>query len=147
MATTNILYPDNKNRDSRVTQLTGDITSLQSQIKRSLEDSEKHDEKTLKDLDEIAKKQGFKTRDEYLKNAEKNLSEDDKKVYDDMKKQFEKDSRMDIVIASGLGVVAMGVAFTKNAAAISTIFKGSLLRITLQAIGLGLYRTITGQPA
>ncbi|PFH49019.1 hypothetical protein AMATHDRAFT_41834 [Amanita thiersii Skay4041] len=158
------LYPDNKNRANRTDQLKDDIIALQSQIEQNLSDVEGHDKASLKFIEGIARKEGFKTVEEYLADAENNLTEEDKKTYEEMRKHFEKkDDRLDLAIKSDLGLIKKGVRVGIKgrdpflmikyhslltriiATSLSALLKGSLLRVTLQAIGVGLLRVISGQ--
>ncbi|PFH45685.1 hypothetical protein AMATHDRAFT_8815 [Amanita thiersii Skay4041] len=139
-----MLYPDNKNRANRVTQLSGDITHLQTEIEQNIKDAEAHDKQALEVLDKFAKKKGYNTLDEFLKNAEKQLTDDDRKRYQEMKTHFEKkDARLDLALKSSLGLVGTGVSTSMSG--LSTLLKGSLLRVSLQAIGVGIVQVLTGQ--
>ncbi|KAF8650922.1 hypothetical protein AX16_005020 [Volvariella volvacea WC 439] len=133
------LYPDNRNRADRVNQLAADIAQIQTQVKEAVEDAHKQDEYAVQLLDVFAKQRGFKTLDELVKDAEAQLSPEDKQKYNDMKKELQnKDDRIDLAIKSTLGYIGTGLA-------ISALFQRSLLRVSLHAIGLGLVKIFTGQ--
>ncbi|KAF8650921.1 hypothetical protein AX16_005020 [Volvariella volvacea WC 439] len=140
------LYPDNRNRADRVNQLAADIAQIQTQVKEAVEDAHKQDEYAVQLLDVFAKQRGFKTLDELVKDAEAQLSPEDKQKYNDMKKELQnKDDRIDLAIKSTLGYIGTGLKVGLTGLAISALFQRSLLRVSLHAIGLGLVKIFTGQ--
>ncbi|PFH46940.1 hypothetical protein AMATHDRAFT_43254 [Amanita thiersii Skay4041] len=141
-----VLYPDNKHRADRVNQLANEITYIQEQVKQAIQDEAAHDKKSLAMLESTAKKQGFKTFDEYIADVEKQLSPDDRKRYQDMKTDFlSKDKRIDIALKTGIGFLGIGIKTGLTGMAIVTLFRGSLLRVSLQAIGVALLKFLIGQ--
>ncbi|PFH46939.1 hypothetical protein AMATHDRAFT_7230 [Amanita thiersii Skay4041] len=97
-------------------------------------------------LESIAKKQGFKTFDEYIADVEKQLSPEERKRYQDMKLNLlSKDGRIDIALKTGIGFVGVGVKTGLIATSITALLQGSLLRVSLQAIGVGLLKVLVGQ--
>src|ERR1700759_4126832 len=96
---------DNANRAKRVSQLATDIAQLQAVVKERIDDAQMIDAEGLEVLDEISKKQGYKTLDEYLAAAEEQLTVKDREMYLSMQKEFEKTSAdLDVAMKSALGM-------------------------------------------
>ncbi|PFH46938.1 hypothetical protein AMATHDRAFT_68695 [Amanita thiersii Skay4041] len=140
-----VVYPPNKRAD-RVNQLAEEIVYIQEEVKEAIQDEAAHDKKSLTMLESIAKKQGFKTFDDYLADVEKKLSPDDKKLYQNIKANFlSKDERINISLGIGVGLVGNGIKTGLTGTSIATLLQGCLLRVALQAIGVGLLKVLGGQ--
>ncbi|PFH46937.1 hypothetical protein AMATHDRAFT_7228 [Amanita thiersii Skay4041] len=138
-----ILYPDNNNRADRVNQLVNDIVYIQEEVRQAIEAEAEHDKQSLAMLESMAKKQNFETLDEYIADVEKQLSPEDRKQYQDMKaKLTSKDGRIDLALKTGSIEYPL---LTRIAMAVATLFQGSLLKVSLQAIGVGLLKVLVGQ--
>ncbi|PAV22942.1 hypothetical protein PNOK_0000900 [Pyrrhoderma noxium] len=139
------LYPDNKNRASRVNQLCSDTAHLQTQIKEAIEDAKTQDKRAVEILDKIAKQRGYRTLNEYLEDARKKLSPEDRKKYEDLKRELEaKDEGLDIAMKLATGVAGIGFLCKAGPILIKVIFNRNLVNIALRAVGVALLRIITG---
>ena len=100
---------DNTNRAKRVDQLASDIAQLQTQVKEAVEDARTQDSRAIVILDKIAKQRGYKTLDEYIADAEKQLSEEDRKKYQEMRETLaDKDEAIDISMKVATGLAGIG---------------------------------------
>ncbi|KIM35077.1 hypothetical protein M413DRAFT_432905 [Hebeloma cylindrosporum] len=105
-----IAYPDNVPRANRVRQLAQDIAQIQSQIKADVEDARANDAAAIDILNTIATNAGYKTLDEYVKDAADQLSEEDRAAFDKMKTDLEDlDEDMNISHKVFRGLIAVGL--------------------------------------
>jgi predicted P-loop ATPase len=79
-------------------------------LKEDVEDANKQDKMTLETLNEIARKAGYKTLDEYIADAEKQLTPDERKEMEKMKTDMEGlDEDMAISHKVFRGLIAVGL--------------------------------------
>jgi hypothetical protein len=104
------LYPDNVPRANRVRQLAQDISQIQSQLKADVEDARASDKAAIEMLNTISRNAGYKTLDEYIDAAAKQLSDEDKAAFDKMKTDLEHlDEDMNISHKVFRGLIAVGL--------------------------------------
>ena len=102
--------PDNVPRANRVRQLAQDISHIQSQLKADVEDARASDKAAIEMLNTIAHNAGYKTLDEYIDAAAKQLSAEDREAFDKMKTDLEKlDEDMNISHKVFRGLIAVGL--------------------------------------
>ncbi|KAF8624738.1 hypothetical protein AX17_007069 [Amanita inopinata Kibby_2008] len=136
---------DNQNRANRVNQLASDIAQLQTQVKETVADAKTQDERAVKILEKIAQERGYKTLDDYIAEVEKQLSPEDQQKYQDMKKELDnKDEVIDLSTTVATGIAGIGFASGLAAIAVSALFICNLITVSLQAIGIGLVKVISG---
>ena len=101
---------DNANRAERVKQLAYDISRLQAQIKEDEEDAHNQDVRAHDVLNEISKRAGYSSLDDYVSEAFKLLSEEDRNNYEKIKGKLQgKDDHVDLALKVASGAMAVGV--------------------------------------
>lgn len=114
----------NANRANRVVQLAADIGRFQLQVKETTQDILKDDKDTLAMLDRIAKESGHSTLEEYIDAAMKQLPEEDRKAYEKVKDELDKqDSDIDIARKVGGGLMALGFGCGVALVSVRLLFK------------------------
>jgi hypothetical protein len=95
---------------NRVRQLAQDISQIQAQLRADVEDARASDKAAIEMLNTIAHNAGYKTLDEYIDAAAKQLSPEDRAAFDKMKTDLEKlDEDLSISHRVFRGLIAVGL--------------------------------------
>ncbi|PFH49432.1 hypothetical protein AMATHDRAFT_4886 [Amanita thiersii Skay4041] len=139
------VFLDNNNRGDRADQLASDVQHLQEQIRQSVSDAKNHDERAVVYLNEVIKARGFKTLDDFIKEAEKKLSEEQREEYHKLKKEVEDlDDDVKLAFTIGSGLYFFGATLKLSATILRMFLQRQLLVIGIRTISMGLLRLLSG---
>jgi len=139
------LYPDNVPRANRVQSLAGDIARDQNRLKEDVEDATAQDKMMLETLNDIAVKAGYKTLDEYIAKAEKQLTPEEKAHMEKMKTDMEKlDEDMAISHKVFRGLIAAGLLTHGIRIFLAAFKETQSLIFGMMAVVRAVYHSILG---